>query len=170
MHQEFMRRAIAIAAQSVDTPGTLPYGAVVVKDGEVVGEGLNRSLADSDPTSHGEVEAIRDACRRLGVTDLAGADLYTSCEPCSMCVATMYLAGIERLFYAGAAVDSVAFFERLAAGDAKWRRRLSTAELRRQVGLEIDQRSMPADQMLADEARRVFEAFAARHAPAQNER
>ena len=65
-----MARAIEIARESVDAPGTLPYGAVVVKDGKIIGEGLNRSYANSDPTSHGEVEAIRDACKRLSVTSL----------------------------------------------------------------------------------------------------
>ena len=94
--------------------GTLPYGAVVVLDGEIVGEGLNRSVADCDPTSHGEVEAIRNACRRLSLTSLKGAELYTTGEPCSMCVATMYQVGISRLFYAGTAEDSAAFFQRLA--------------------------------------------------------
>ncbi len=164
MLEDFMRRAIEIAGQSVDIPGTLPFGAVVVKDGEIIGEGLNRSYADCDPTSHGEVEAIRDACRRLGVTSLAGSDLYTSCEPCSMCVATMYLAGIERLYYAGATSDSADFFQRLAAHDAKWTRRMSATDLRREVGLAVDQRRMPAGRLLIEDARRVFEVFMARHA------
>ncbi|MDP6708678.1 MAG: nucleoside deaminase [Alphaproteobacteria bacterium] len=163
MQEAFMRRAIEIAAESIDTPGTLPFGAVVVRDGEIIGEGLNRSFADSDPTSHGEVEAIRDACRRLGVTDLAGADLYTSCEPCAMCVATMYQAGIVRLYYAGVASDSAALFERLAAHDPKWARKMSAAELRHEVGQPMDARAMPATRMLAEAAQEVFDRFLARH-------
>ena len=163
MHEKFMVRAIAIARESVDTPGTLPYGAVVVKDGEIIGEGLNRSAAECDPTSHGEVEAIRDACRRLSVTSLKGADLYTSGEPCSMCVAAMYQVGIERLFYAGAASDSAAFFGRLAEHDAKWTRGLSNQELRHQVGLPIDERAMAAKQVLKEEILAVYEAFIDRH-------
>ena len=87
--EKFMRRAIELSAQAIDTPGARPYGAVVVKDGKIVGEGLNQSAKNFDPTSHGEVEAIRDACRNLKTTDLSGTDLYTSCEPCSVCVATM---------------------------------------------------------------------------------
>ncbi len=162
MQTEFMRRAIEIARQSIDTPGTLPFGAVVARDGRIIGEGLNRSDADHDPPSHGEVEAIRDACRRLGVTSLAGADLYTSCEPCAMCVATMYQVGIERLFYAGAASDSAAFFERLTAHDPKWARSTSAAELRREVGLAIEERQMPASQLLLEETRQCFEDFIAR--------
>ncbi len=163
MQEKFMARAIAIAGESVDTPGTLPYGAVVVRDGEIIGEGLNRAAAACDPTSHGEVEAIRDACRRLSVTSLKGADLYTSGEPCSMCVATMYQVGIARLFYAGAASDSAAFFGRLAEHDPKWARGLSNQELRQQVGLPIEQRQMAAKQMMAEDMVAVFETFIQRH-------
>jgi tRNA(Arg) A34 adenosine deaminase TadA len=163
MHEKFMARAIEIAAESVDAPGTLPYGAVVVMDGEIVGEGLNRATATCDPTSHGEVEAIRDACARLSVISLKGADLYTSGEPCSMCVATMYQVGIARMFYAGAASDSADFFGRLAAHDPKWARSMSNQELREQVGLPVEQRRMPATQMMVADIVAVFEAFVARN-------
>ncbi len=163
MHEKFMARAIEIAREAVDTPGTLPYGAVVVKDGEIIGEGLNRSTANCDPTSHGEVEAIRDACRRLSLTSLKGADLYTSGEPCSMCVATMYQVGIARLYYAGAADDSAAFFQRLAAHDPKWARSQSNQELREQVGLPIDKRDMAAEQMQREGILAVYEAFINSH-------
>ncbi len=163
MHEKFITRAIEIARESIDTPGTLPYGAVVVRDGEIIGEGLNRSAAACDPTSHGEVEAIRDACRRLSLTSLDGADLYTSGEPCSMCVAVMYQVGIARLFYAGAAADSAAFFDRLAEHDDKWTRRRSSQDLRHQVGLPIEQRDMAAEQLLQEEMIAVFDAFIARH-------
>ena len=163
MQEIFMARAIEIARESVDTPGTLPYGAVVVKKTEIIGEGLNRSAANFDPTSHGEVEAIRDACRRYSLTSLKGADLYTSGEPCSMCVATMYQVGIERLFYAGAASDSAAFFQRLAGHDPKWARSMSNQELRHQVGLPIDERDMAAKQVLREDILAVYKAFIDRH-------
>ena len=163
MQEKFMARAIEIARESVDTLGTLPYGAVVVKKREIIGEGLNRSAANFDPTSHGEVEAIRDACRRYSLTSLKGADLYTSGEPCSMCVATMYQVGIERLFYAGAASDSAAFFQRLAGHDPKWARSISNQELRHQVGLPIDERDMAAKQVLREDILAVYKAFIDRH-------
>ena len=105
--EKFMRRAIELSAQALDQPGARPYGAVVVKDGKIVGEGLNQAAKNFDPTSHGEVEAIRDACRNLKTTDLSGADLYTSCEPCSVCVSTMIMAGISRMYY-GASLDQSA--------------------------------------------------------------
>ena len=163
MYETFMARAIAIARESIDTPGTLPYGAVVVKDGEIIGEGLNRADGTFDPTSHGEVDAIRDACRRLRVTNLGGADLYTSGEPCAMCVATMYNAGIKRFCHAGAAADSAAFFGRLAKHDPNWARGMSNQELREQVGLPIEKRDLVAEQMMADDMVAVFEDFITRH-------
>jgi tRNA(Arg) A34 adenosine deaminase TadA len=160
MHEDFMRRALQIAGQSLDEPGAMPYGAVVVRDGTIIGEGLNRALAKSDPTSHGEVEAIRAACKHLGTTDLSGADLYTTAEPCSMCVATMYLAGIERVYYASGAKESGAFMARLAARDPKWTRRISGPDLRREVGLPMEGRQMQAVPLLSAEAHALFDAFA----------
>jgi guanine deaminase len=164
MHETFMRRALEIARDSLDEPGALPYAAVIVKDGRIVGEGLNRANGRFDPTSHGEVEAIRDACAKLGTLDLSGCDLYTTAEPCSMCVATMYLSGIARLYYALAVPDSAAFMARLATRDPKWTRRISAADLRREVSLPTDHRQMPAEAVLTDEALSVFEAFARRGA------
>ena len=160
MKVEFMRRALEIARESLEIPGALPYAAVVVKNGEIVGEGLNKALTNSDPTSHGEVEAIRDACGRLGSTDLSGCDLYTTAEPCAMCVATMNIAGVARVYYASASADSAAFVSRLAAVDSKLRRRISNDDLRHEVGLSIEQRAMPSSQLLADEALRLFDDFA----------
>jgi guanine deaminase len=165
MHETFMFRALEIARQSLDEPGALPYAAVVVRDDKIVGEGLNRAGKHCDPTSHGEVEAVRDACRKLSTLDLSGCDLYTTAEPCSMCVATMYLAGIRRLYYASAAAESMAFMSRLAARDPKWHRRISGNDLRREVGLPMDQRQMPAEAVLSAEMHALFDEFA-KHAGA----
>lgn len=162
MDEAFMRRALELARDSLDSPGALPYAAVIVKDGQIVGEGLNKALAIHDPTSHGEVEAIRDACSKLATTRLAGCDLYTTAEPCSMCVATMYIAGIENLYYASASQASAAFVARLAAVDASYTRHISSDDLRRQVGTPLTERQMPATQLLADEAEVLFDEFATR--------
>ena len=162
MNEDFMRRAIEIARESLNDQGALPYGAVVVKDGEIIGEGLNRSHGKSDPTSHGEIEAIRDACRRLGTPTLPGCDLYTSCEPCSMCVATMYIAGIERLYYASNIEESAVFFGQLIEKNPKWSRRISAVDLRREVGLPIEERTMPAQRVLGNLGQDVFDDFVAR--------
>ena len=96
---DFMLAAIDLARSALTTPGLRPFAAVIVRDGQIIGRGVNRVVEKSDPTSHGEVEAIRDACARHGV-NLSGCDLYTTCEPCIMCVASMEAAGISRIFYA----------------------------------------------------------------------
>lgn len=166
MPNAFMQRAIELARASLGEAGALPYAAVVVKDGQIVGEGLNRSVARCDPTSHGEVEAIRDACRRLNAVSLAGCDLYTTAEPCSMCVATMHLAGVERLFYGATVADSAEAFVRLAKLDSKWTRRIGAVELRREVGLPVERRAMPSQQLMASEAKEILDAFVERQASA----
>lgn len=146
--EDFMRRAIEIAADAIGNPGARPYGAVVVRDGKIIGEGLNRSAEKLDPTSHGETEAIRDACRNIGSTDLAGSTLYASCEPCPLCVAAMLIAGIGRLCYAVSMEESA---EILSILPADGRRGANVATMRDQVGRPPASRSMPADQILSDD-------------------
>ena len=162
---KFMARALEISAGAKDEPGALPYGAVVVKDGEIVGEGLNRAVALHDPTSHGEVEAIRDACRRLGTTDLSGAVMYTAAEPCAMCVSTMILANMSKLVFAADWKDSGDFMKALAGTNPTLKRRYSTVELREQVGKAPEDRDMPAERMGQDEARVLFDEYAAAKKP-----
>ena len=150
--EKFMRRAIELSAQALAQEGARPYGAVVVMDGEIVGEGVNQTAAKFDPTSHGEVEAIRDACARLKTTDLSGAEIYTSCEPCSVCVAAMLMAGIGRMYY-GATLDQS---NRVMPP----RKMPPRAELvRAQVGLPVEARDMPAEVKLSDEAVAVLECW-----------
>ena len=160
MHETFMQRALEIARQSLGDPGALPYGSVVVKDGKIIGEGLNRALAKFDPTSHCEVEAIREACAKLGTTNLSGCDLYTTAEPCVMCASVMYLTGIARVFYACAATDTAPFMTRLAALDPKWRRPMSFTEIQSQVALPTDVRRMPATRMMVSEAKALLDEYA----------
>jgi tRNA(Arg) A34 adenosine deaminase TadA len=160
MYQErFMRRAIALSAQALDLPGTEPFGAVVVKDGEIVGEGLNHSLAHFDPTSHGEVEALRDACRNLKTVDLAGCELYTSCEPCAMCVTAMTIAGIAKLYYAASMEQAGTAFAALTPGE---RHPIDPALLREEAAAPVDNRQMPAEQSLDKEAVAILDQWAAR--------
>lgn len=154
----FMERAIELSAQALTTPGTEPFGAVVVRYGEVVGEGLNRSVANFDPTSHGEVEAMRDACRKLKTVDLTGCDLYTSCEPCALCVAAMQIAGIGRLFYAASIEQSGDAFEGVSKAD---RHPIDCDLLRAETSAPVGARRMPAEQRLAPEAITVLKAWAA---------
>jgi tRNA(Arg) A34 adenosine deaminase TadA len=151
--EKFMRRAIELSAQALDTAGARPYGAVVVMDGRIVGEGLNQSAKNFDPTSHGEVEAVRDACRKLKTTDLTGAELYTSCEPCSVCVATMLMAGIGRMYYGASLEQSAAVVPRPKMPPP-------TTLVREQVGAPVEKRSMlPAEAKLSGEAIAVLEQW-----------
>jgi len=157
-NQAFMQRALALSAQALQEPGTEPFGAVVVKDGAIVGEGFNHSVAHSDPTSHGEVEAIRDACRKLGTVNLAGCDLYTSCEPCAMCVAAMHIAGIGKLYYAATLAQSGEAFDGVTVAA---RHPIDVEVLRIEAGATLPQRSMPAEQKMDGEAVKILSDWAA---------
>ena len=155
-----MQRAIELSRSSLERPGTRPYAAVVVRNGEIVGEGLNHADANFDPTSHGEIEAIRDACRNLKTTDLAGCELYTSCEPCILCVATMYRAGIEKLYFAASRDQHMAL---MAREEQSFGQAVGTAfdsdEVARQAIKPPLRRSMPAEQMMADDALAALDAW-----------
>jgi guanine deaminase len=107
MSADFMRRAIVLALDNISCGGG-PFAAVVVKDGRIIAEGVNRVTAANDPTAHAEVVAIREACRALRDFQLAGCDLYTTCEPCPMCLGAIYWARPARVFYAGTAADAAA--------------------------------------------------------------
>jgi guanine deaminase len=95
---EFLRRAIALATENVATGKGGPFAAVVARDGKILGEAANSVTATNDPTAHGEVNAIRAACKALGAFTLAGCELYTSCEPCPMCLAASYWARLGAIY------------------------------------------------------------------------
>jgi guanine deaminase len=158
MYQEiFMKKAIELSAEALSKPGTEPFGAVIVKNGVVVGQGLNHSLAHFDPTSHGEVEAIRDACRRLQCVDLSECEIYTSCEPCALCVAAMAIAGIKQMYYAASLPQAGQAFAHLAPAE---RRPIDMDRLRMEAGATVDQRATAATQKLDGEAALVLEQWA----------
>ena len=136
---EFLRRAIALAIQNVDIGGGGPFAAVIVRDGKIVGEGVNTVTAASDPTAHGEVNAIRAACKALGAFALAGCELYTSCEPCPMCLAACYWARLDAVYYGASAADAA-------------RAGFDDAFLYEEFRKERTARALPARQFLANEA------------------
>ena len=105
MNDEFMQRAIELSERSVDAGGG-PFGAVIVKDGAVIAEGMNRVTLDNDPTAHAEVQAIRKACDRLDTFDLGGCEIYASCEPCPMCLGAIYWSRMRRVYYANTREDA----------------------------------------------------------------
>ena len=98
--RKFMARAIELAKNGVDANDGGPFGCVVVKDGKIVGEGNNQVTSTNDPTAHAEIIAIRDACQRLNSFQLDGCTIYTSCEPCPMCLGAIYWARPEKVFFA----------------------------------------------------------------------
>ena len=105
--REFMQQAIELSKENVLNGGG-PFGAVIVRDGEVIATGTNRVTANNDPTAHAEVNAIRSACAKEGTFKLKGCTCYTSCEPCPMCLAALYWAGVERIFYGNTKDDAKA--------------------------------------------------------------
>ena len=140
-----MRRAISLAVANVGSRGG-PFAAVIVKDGKVIAEGANRVTATNDPTAHAEIVAIREACRELRTFQLTGCDLYTTCEPCPMCLGAIYWARLSRVFYASTATD---------AAQAGFDDSFIYDELRK----EISRRRIPMSQLLRDEALAVFAAW-----------
>jgi tRNA(Arg) A34 adenosine deaminase TadA len=145
---EFLRRTIALATQNVAACAGGPFAAVVVRDGKIVGEGVNSVTASHDPTAHAEVNAIRSAARALGTFTLAGCQLYTSCEPCPMCLAAAYWARLDAVYYGASTADAA----RAGFDDA-----LLYEELRK----DVSQRKLRAMQLLSDEAWASFAAWIA---------
>lgn len=140
---EFMRRAIALGLQNVRTGGGGPFAALVVKDGRVVAEGVNRVTITNDPTAHAEVVAIREACRKLCDFQLSGCDLYTTCEPCPMCLGAIYWARPARVLYACVAADAA------AAG-------FDDAFIYQELKLPLAGRRTPMEQLLREESLAIF--------------
>ena len=143
---EFLRRAISLATGNVVTGRGGPFAAVIVRDGKIVGEGVNTVTASHDPTAHGEVNAIRAAAQALGTFVLAGCELYTSCEPCPMCLAAAYWARIDAIYFGASAADAA----RAGFDDA-----FLYEEMRKDLG----ERSLPATQLIGDEAWASFKTW-----------
>lgn len=140
--KQFMREAIRLANESVRRGGG-PFGAVIVKDGEIIAGSANSVTLDLDPTAHAEVNAIRKACRKLGTFDLSGCVIYTSCEPCPMCLGAIYWAHIDRIYYGNTRKD---------ARDIDFADDFIYDELER----PLEQRTVPIVSLLRDEALHSF--------------
>ena len=140
---EHMRRAIALSLRAIRTNRGLPFGAVIVRDGEVIAEAHNTVTSDNDPTAHAEMNAIRAACAKLGTFLLEGCEIYTSGEPCPMCLAAIYWARLDRIYYANRQQDA----HRVGFSDET---------LYREIPLPPDQRRIPMSRLLGDEALVAF--------------
>lgn len=144
-HDDFMRQAIALAVGNVKNGGG-PFGAVIVKDGRVVATGVNRVVPDNDPTAHAEVNAIRAACVKMGTFNLSGCVLYTSCEPCPMCLGAIYWAHIDKIYYGATQYDA-------AAVD------FDDSFIYRELELKPAERNKPVENILHNEALAPFDAW-----------
>ncbi len=143
--ERFMQMAIDLSIENVANGGG-PFGAVIVRDGEIVATGTNRVTASCDPTAHAEVSAIRAACAKLGTFKLEGCVIYTSCEPCPMCLSAIYWAGLERIYYGNTKADAKAIdFDDSFIYD--------------QIALDYSERSIPCLNFMRDKALEGFRAW-----------
>jgi len=142
----YMELAIRLAEENIDHGGG-PFGAVIVRQGEVIATGTNRVVPDNDPTAHAEVLAIRRACQRLGTFSLAGCTVYSSCEPCPMCLSALYWAGVSRICYGNTKADAQAIdFDDSFIYD--------------QLDLSYTQRAIPCEHFMRDRALKAFQKWA----------
>lgn len=141
-----MQRAIQLAIENVHSGKGGPFAAVIVKEGAIIGEGANSVTSTNDPTAHGEINAIRNACRALKTFTLKGCEMYTSCEPCPMCLAATYWARIDAIYFGSNSDDAA-------------RAGFDDSYFYEEIKLHRDARSLPLRQILSDEARQTFQAW-----------
>ena len=145
MKNEFMKRTIDLSIESVKKNGG-PFSSIVTKNNKIIAEGSNKVTSTNDPTAHGEIVAIRDACKKLNTFNLSGCELYSSCEPCPMCLSAIYWSRIDKIYYANTRDDA----RKIDFDDS-----LIYSELQK----NIDKRKIPMIQMMRDEALKAFELW-----------
>ena len=145
MKNKFMQRAIELSIESINSGGG-PFGSVIVKDEKIISEGMNRVTVDNDPTSHGEIVAIRNACKKLNTFNLSNCSLYSSCEPCPMCMSAIYWSRIGKVYYANTRDDAkkINFDDSLIYSE---------------ISKKNEDRKIPIKQMLRDEALKAFDLW-----------
>ena len=142
---KFMLKAIELSIKSAETIGG-PFGCVIVKDNKIISEGSNKVTSTNDPTAHGEIVAIRDACLKLNTFNLSGCELYSSCEPCPMCLSAIYWSHIEKIFYANSRNDA----KNIDFDDSF---------IYSEINKKIEDRKIEMRQMLRDEALKAFKIW-----------
>lgn len=145
-NNQFMKRAIELAMANVKSGKGGPFGAVIVKDGKIIAEGANQVTVIQDPTAHAEVVAIRNACKLLGNFDLSGCELYTSCEPCPMCLGAIYWARPEKVYYAATRIEAAN-----AGFDDEF--------IYKEINVNPNERQIPMAQMNDSSVHDVFQAW-----------
>lgn len=143
MDYSLLREAIAISIEKMEANEGGPFGAVVVRHGKIIGRGWNKVTSTNDPTAHAEIVAIRDACANLKTYSLAGCEIYASCEPCPMCLAAVYWARIERLYFAASSADAA------EAG-------FDDCHIYHEISKQSEHRKITIVQALRDEAQQAF--------------
>lgn len=143
---KFMREAIQLSIDSMRAGNGGPFGAVIVKDGKVIAQGFNKVTSTNDPTAHAEVVAIREACKVLGSFQLAGCEIYTSCEPCPMCLGAIYWARPDKMYFANTKTDAAAI-----GFDDQF--------IYEEIELNYNERQLPTEQMLNEEALVAFKEW-----------
>ncbi|MBP1677577.1 MAG: CMP/dCMP deaminase zinc-binding protein [Bacteroidetes bacterium] len=143
---KYMRKAIALSVKNVKSGGG-PFGAVIVKDGEVIATGANSVTKNNDPTAHAEVTAIRKAARKLGTFDLSGCEIYTSCEPCPMCLAAIYWARLDKIYFGNTKADA----KEIGFDDSF---------IYDEIALKVEDRKIATSQMMREDALEAFKAWA----------
>ena len=141
--KKFMREAIRLSIENVQSGNGGPFGTVIVKNGEIIASGVNKVTQSNDPTAHAEIVAIRSACETLGTFQLVGCEIYCSCEPCPMCLGAIYWARPDRIYFANTRED---------AADINFDDNFIYNEL----DVSISQRKLPTPQVLRDEAQMAF--------------
>jgi len=145
MKSEFMKRAIQLSIDSVKNGGG-PFGAVIVKNDKIIAEGSNKVTSTNDPTAHGEIVAIREACKKINNFNLSGFEIYSTTEPCPLCLSAIYWARINKIYYANSREDA----RKIDFDDS-----LIYSELKK----NINERKIPMTQMMRDEALKAFELW-----------
>jgi tRNA(Arg) A34 adenosine deaminase TadA len=145
-HEDFLRQAIDLAVDNVRQGSGGPFGALVVKDGLVIATGTNRVTASNDPTAHAEIVALRAACKEVGAFRLDGCDIYTSCEPCPMCLGALYWARVKAFYFAGNQQDAA-------------RGQFDDSFIYGELEKPMERRTIPGYRLLAAEGFRPFEAW-----------
>lgn len=146
MNKEFLREAIALSIEKMDAGDGGPFGALIVKDGQIIARGWNRVTSTNDPTAHAEVMAIRDACQTLDTFDLSGCEIYSSCEPCPMCLTAIYWARLDKLVFAAGRDDAAA-----AGFDDEF--------LYTEISKPWKSQTLPIEQALQNEAKEAFKKW-----------
>ncbi|MBS1519171.1 MAG: nucleoside deaminase [Bacteroidetes bacterium] len=143
---EYIKEAVRLSRENMNSGDGGPFGAVIVKDGEIISSGSNKVTSKNDPTAHAEIEAIREACRILGTFNLSGCEIYSSCEPCPMCLSAIYWARLDKIYFANTKKDAAEI-------------NFDDNFIYEEISKPHDKRKIPVMQIDHDDAKKVFDEW-----------